>query len=240
MPALHSIAKELWCWAKDKHLWISASHVPGVDNSAADDLSRKMNDDTEWMLNPVYFQALTAIVGVMDIDMFASRINRQLPQYVSYTPDAQAIAVDALSLLWTDTNKVYYLFPPFSIISRCIQKIVTDKVETAILIAPLWPTQVWFSVLLQQTCAQSYILPSNRVVLMPTDQNRIHPVRKLKLGAFVLSGNTSRVQDYHKTLLTSSCNPGENPPYYNMGHISKNGCYFVTGRKLICLQHLPH
>lgn len=239
MSALHSIAKEIWCWAKDRNLWISAVHVPGVENNEADDLSRKTNDDTEWMLNPIYFQSLKAVVGDMDIDMFASRINCQLPQYVSYTPDAQAIAVDAMSLLWTDINKVYYLFPPFSIISRCIQKIVKDRVETAILIAPLWPTQVWFSVILQQTCAQSYILPANRVVIMPTDKNRNHPVRKLKLAAFVLSGNTSKVQDYHETLSTSFYNPGESPQFFNMGHISENGCHFVTDKKLICLKHLP-
>lgn len=239
MRDLHSIAKEIWLWAKDRNLWISAAHVPGVDNSEADELSRNINDDTEWMLNPKYFKRLETVIGNMDIDLFASRINCQLQQYVSYTPDSQAIAIDAMTLSWSDTTKIYYLFPPFSLISRCVQKVVAERVETAVLIAPLWPTQVWFSVMLQQVCGQSYILPANRVVIMPTDTNRSHPLKKLKLGAFVLSGNISKVLDYQATLAVSSCSLGESLPLNSMGHISGNGCCFVTGKKSICLLHLP-
>ena len=51
------------------------------------------------------------------IDMFASRLNYQLPKYVSYLPDPHAIAVDAFSVTW---NSIVYLFPPFSVIGRVL------------------------------------------------------------------------------------------------------------------------
>lgn len=76
-------------------------------------MSRNKNDDMEWMLRDDVFQQIQLIFGPLEVDMFASKHNRRLPQYVSYAPDAQAIAVNAFSLTWTDFNS--YLYPPFSL-----------------------------------------------------------------------------------------------------------------------------
>lgn len=239
MFLLHQLAKEIWQWAKDRQLWISAAHIAGHDNCEADELSRNFNDDKEWMLNPIYFKSVRTVMGKIDIDLFASRINCQVPQYVSYMPDSQAVAIDAFTLTWNENSKMYYLFPPFSIISRCIQKIVMDKVDSAILVAPLWPTQVWFSELLKQICGQSYILPGHKTLVMPSDRTKVHPIQKLKLGVFLLSGKVSKVNSYQMRLSTSYYNRGDNQQLNNMGRISENGCHFVIGRKLISLEHLP-
>jgi hypothetical protein len=239
MHTLHCIAKDIWLWAKERNIWISAAHVPGVDNTVADALSRCTNDDMEWMLNKQYFQSLQEIVGNIDIDLFASRLNHQVPQYVSFTPDSQAAAVDAFTLNWDMSNRTYYLFPPFSMISRCVQKIVQDQVETAVLIAPLWPTQIWFSEALHLICAQSYILPLRRVLSLPQDSTKIHPVKKLKLGAFILSGRISKIEAYQTQLSTSSSSHGNNLLLSNMGHISESGCCFVSNHKMISFNHLP-
>ena len=55
-----------------------------------------------------------------DIDMFASRLNKQFPRYISYRPDPGAYLVDAFSVQWNDLNGYY--FPPFSMILKFFKK----------------------------------------------------------------------------------------------------------------------
>ena len=54
------------------------------------------------------------------IDLFASRLNAQIPRYVSWRPEPQCVAVDAFSIQWG--NEVFYAFPPFALIPRVLQK----------------------------------------------------------------------------------------------------------------------
>lgn len=97
----------------------------------------------EWMLDKKIFQEFSANFGTPKIDLFASRINTQLADYVSYLPDPSAIAVDALSFVW-ENDKLYYMFPPFSILGQTLQKLETDTAR-AIIVVPLWTTQHQFS-----------------------------------------------------------------------------------------------
>ena len=57
-----------------------------------------------------------------DIDMFASRLNKQIECFVSWRPDPDAVAIDAFSLNSSD-YKLIYAFVPFSLIGRTIQKV---------------------------------------------------------------------------------------------------------------------
>ena len=162
----------------------------------------------EWMLNPGVFKILETVMGPLDIDMFASKYNHQTPLYVSFQPDSQAMAVDAFTLNWKRYSNMY-LFPPFSVINRTIQKVTQEKVSYVLLIAPIWTTQVWFSTLLQHISGQSYILPKHCLQL-PNQLDKKHPIHNLRLGAFILSGNSSAVEAYQGSLLTSSCGRGDN------------------------------
>ena len=60
-----------------------------------------------------------------EIDLFASRLNAQFPQYVAYRPDPGTRAVDAFTIDWS-LLKVY-TFPPFSIIVSVLKKIKEGK-----------------------------------------------------------------------------------------------------------------
>ena len=51
------------------------------------------------------------------IDLFASRLNKQLPVFVSYTPDPETTYVNAFNLEW---KIEFYAFPPYFIIGRII------------------------------------------------------------------------------------------------------------------------
>ena len=55
----HSVTKQIRKFCIAGNLWISAACVTGLENSAADEESRKKNLDTEWKLNPdILAQAL--------------------------------------------------------------------------------------------------------------------------------------------------------------------------------------
>ena len=80
-------------------------------------------------------------LGRPSIDLFASRLNAQVEQFVSWRPDPDAVAVDAFSLDWAKFE--FYAFPPFCLKTRCLQKVNFDRAE-GILIVPDWPTQAWY------------------------------------------------------------------------------------------------
>ena len=45
----NNIAKRVWEFAQNKGFWISLSHIPIVENTTAEKMSRVFNDNTEWM-----------------------------------------------------------------------------------------------------------------------------------------------------------------------------------------------
>ena len=235
---LNALCKQIWNWCINRDIWVSASHLPGEQNIHADRLSRKLNDDMEWMLNKNIFNDIYAIFNLEgNTDLFASRLNHQLPKYVSYLPDPNAWAVDAFSMSWTNID-LMYIFPPFSVIGQVLTKINKDQAE-AVLIAPIWPAQCWFPVLLKMICQQSYLIPKNKnTLIMPTDEKRVHHLKKLRLGCFRLSGNFSKTKTYRRKLSIQSPAPGDQLHENNIGHISKNGCVFVVESRQIHLIHL--
>ena len=182
---LDTIAREIWFWCMERHIYLSAAHVPGKDNSEADAESRTENDDREWSLNANIFNTIHEPFPGLTVDLFASRLNNKLPKYVSRKPDPNAFATDAFSLTWD--NNFYFMFPPFSLLPRILQKIEADRVS-ALLIAPLWPTQSWWPSLLHLVAGQCYRLPNTRQILhLPHKPGQQHPMKKLKLGCFLLS-----------------------------------------------------
>ena len=77
------IANEIWTWSIYRNIWLSAEHLPGSKNVLADEQSRLFNDTTEWMINKCVFLELVKIFGSPAIDLFASRLNKQVTTFVS-------------------------------------------------------------------------------------------------------------------------------------------------------------
>ena len=90
-------------------MWISAAQIPGKDNIEAHQQSRTLNA-TEWKLHPKLFQKLDDKLGNSHIDLFSSRINRQLKSYVSWHRKPEARAFNAFSLSW---NNIFLFVPIF-------------------------------------------------------------------------------------------------------------------------------
>jgi len=66
-----------------------------------------------------------------NLDCFASSINKQLPNYVSYTPDPNALYIDAFTVDWSKFK--WYMFPPFRLIASILEKLRLDQAEALII-----------------------------------------------------------------------------------------------------------
>ena len=172
----------------------------GVSNVAADNLSRDLNLDLECMLSRQVFMKIINIFGQPDIDLFASRLNTQLADYVSWKPDPQAKLVDAFTVVWSDM--FFYAFPPFCLLPSCVQKI-TQEQATGILAIPLWTTQPAFSTVLHMLIDIPRIVKASQSNLVHPALVRSHPLHnKLNLLVCKLSENSYKSQDFQRTLLT--------------------------------------
>ena len=92
------------------------------------------------MLNPEIFQkAMKHLNFKPYLDCYGwllwSRLNIQLPQYISYKPGLYPYLTDFFSVHWGFYK--YYLFPPFSLTGQTLQKICMDRAEV-ILAVPKW------------------------------------------------------------------------------------------------------
>ena len=97
------------------------------------------------MLSAPIFQRIVALFGKPDIDLFASRLNAQVEDYVSWKPHPMAKFVDAFTIDWSQF--FFYAYPPFCLVSRCVQKIIHDQ-ASGILVIPLWTTEPYFTAVL--------------------------------------------------------------------------------------------
>ena len=98
-------------------LHLTATYIPGVLNKVSDYESRNFkSQDKEWMLNPKLLSK--AFEFTPEIDLFASRLNKQFPQYCAYRPDPDAKFIDAF--LCPGSYIKFHCVPPFSCILRAV------------------------------------------------------------------------------------------------------------------------
>ena len=128
----------------------------GAKNEIADKESQTIQSSAEWMLNAQVFKCIMQVMGLCQIDLFATRLNHQLDYYVSWRPDPFAMATDAFQITWR--NYQGYAFPPFALVGKCLQKIHQEE-STVVLVAPVWETQWWYPYLLQLLIDYSLLLP---------------------------------------------------------------------------------
>lgn len=231
---LNNLAGEIWEWCITRNIWISAAHIPGKLNTEADEKSRKFSENHEWMLNKRLFREVMSHYPGLNIDMFATRLNKQINEYCSWKADPGCSYVDAFSINWKNHN--VYAFPPFSLIPRCLQKISQDK-AWGILIAPVWPTQTWFPILLQHLSGQPWILQPQPDLLQHPTYKHPHPLhRKLHLMVCPVSGVSSETLAFQQTLPMFSWHLGGKELRNNTSHTSTNGWHFVVKDKLIVIR----
>ena len=173
-PSCNQLVLDIWQWCILRNIWLTAAHLPGCQNTEADFRSRHFNDRTEWMLDKGSFQTITYKFGSPEIDLFASRLNTQVPRYISWMPDPEAEAVDAFTLDWGSFT-LFYAFPPFCLIAKCLQKIQRDK-ASGLLVVPNWPTQAWFPLLKSMLEEEPLVLRRSKKLLTQPISKLSHPL----------------------------------------------------------------
>ena len=137
---------------------LTARHLPGVDNTEADALSRLTPGPSEWRLHPTAFRRLARRWGTPDVDAFATRANAQLPRFWAWRPNPAAEALDAFAQPWAGAH--LWANPPWRsrLLLRLLRKVATEG-ATVTLVAPVWRAQAWWG-LLRRLAVASAPLPS--------------------------------------------------------------------------------
>jgi hypothetical protein len=134
--------------------------------------------------------------------------NNKLPLFCSRMLEPGSIQTDAWGA-WE-----MYAFPPIPLLPKVLGKIRMDKALT-ILIAHMWPRQLWYPQLLFLACECPRVLPLIPKMLSQVlaDQGTLYHsgTTTLRLVAWKLSWDSSKTRDCHVELLTSCSQPGSLP-----------------------------
>jgi hypothetical protein len=166
-------------FAKRKHIFLRARHIPGVANDAADRLSRLSASGDYGIRRLVLFGALAKLGLVITADLFASARNRHHRTYLSMVPDPCALAQDAFSIPWRDFA-LPLIHPPTPLIPRVLVRLQQERM-IAVLIVPLWEGHAW-SALLQSMTVRA-------VDLGPADQELVRCQRMRRARLRLYPGN---------------------------------------------------
>ena len=184
------LTSRLLKWTESIDVHLEARYLPGQNNVLADLLShRDQVIATEWTLHRQVAKALLSAWGSPSIDLFASRLNAQLPVYCSLVPDDQAALEDAFRHPWDNLD--VYAFPPFALLGKVLSRVRQSRNCSMTLVAPLWADRDWFADLLLLLTHQPLALPLWDDVIRQPHNDLLHPgVPALKLHAWRLSSNS--------------------------------------------------
>jgi hypothetical protein len=167
------LAQEIFGLLQHHQIELVAYHLPGVKNVLADQESRKTVQLSDAKLNSDLFRQIDNTFGPHSVDLFATFQDRQLNRFASWQPQPRAAWIDAMTPNWSNENA--WINPPFSMISRVLQKVEQDQ-ATVTLLAPLWPGQPWFPKLLMMLVDLPLVVPNtDKTFLYPAAAKTLRP-----------------------------------------------------------------
>ena len=214
------VTRKIWDWCIERNIWLSAAYITSQANFKADKMSRISHQNSEWELSQTMFDRIVTNFGMPSLDLFASRLNHKCDRYVAWQPDPFAEAVDAFSLDW-GKEKLLYIFPPFCIINRVLQKIDLDEAD-AIIIVPYWTTQPWWSKLLRLLTALPFYFTRSKGALSHP-QRGIEELPRMDLLVCSLSGTHWKQTRYLNKPKRSFCLGGDRPLQNNTRFTTSGG-----------------
>ena len=132
---------------------------------------------------------------------------------------------DAFMMDWS--NLMAYAFPPFNLIPSVLQKAKKEH-ATLVLVAPLWTTQSWWSLLIELIVDYPVCLGNNPKLLQDVSgPGAMHPLfSSLKLAVWRISGDVTKQWEFQKKLPNSSAaTPRAQPP--------KHKCFLGSVESLV-------
>lgn len=156
LPILQALALSIREILTNNQITLTCQYIPGMQNTTADDLSRKTISLYEQQLPLPWFQQIRKRWKDLAIDAFAAHHNHLLPTYWIRYPDPGAAAVNAFEQQWP--KKGLFLNPSWKLIPKVTHKLKTDQVSSAVLVTPRWPTQAWWPMILPLAKKSSMVL----------------------------------------------------------------------------------
>ena len=233
-PMLSELTLRIGKWCQQRNCTLILEHLPGIDNIIADSDSRRIwTDKHDWQIKPAIFQFITTQVWQLpDIDLFAEPSNKILPCYCARHPDPLAFAVNAFSIQWTSFN-LLWINPPWVVLDQVLSKIQQDNAE-ALVLAPIWPTQVWYPRLLHMLIDLPLHLPSSGQILQRTVLHKLHQAPlDTPMAVWRISGNTLKTKVFQQKLLTLSSMALPPAQELTMKCIERNGSAGVINENTI-------
>ena len=211
---------DLFLWLQTQDITLRARHIPCCLNVIADRLSRPNQPImTEWSLHPEVVNLIFRLWGTPVVDRFATVHNTHLPQFMALVPEPRALGIDALSQDWQ--RRSMYMFPPFLLLNKVIQKLGNTQTGEVILIASWWPSQPWFPHLLRLSVDHLLRFFQYRRDLL-SQQGYISSGKSYHLHTWRLLCSTTKQQDFQGRSLSL-------PQLLHVGDPSKIECTMTGG-----------
>ena len=178
-------------------------------------------DRCDRMIHLEVFNQINTRWGPLEVDMLASRLTHQLPRFFSWGLDPAAEAINAFNQDWSQF--VGYANPSWCLTLSVLAKIRRDKAKV-ILVAPVWPTQPWYPMILQLLDDVPCLLPRrDDLMISPSQREFIMPSGVPQLATWPLLGNSANQEAFQQKLLGCSRHLGEARPPHLMNPSSKSG-----------------
>ena len=229
-PFLCQLSLDLWEYCLAHNIWLKAVYFRGEDNVRADRLSRFFSDNHDYYLSNSWFSRLHSHLDFcLELDLFASLLHHHLPRYSSRLPDPDSEFIDAFSRPWYGN---LYLFPPIILLSRVLNKFITDNCQFGLLIAPCHPSSPSFSTLLDLCISPPIFLPDTAVIREPRH------CKVSQMMAWTISCNPSLRKDYLRTLSPDCSRTSKTILSRNTSLIGTNSVVGSTKGKLVQMIYL--
>ena len=186
-------------WKEQHGLQVSFRWLAGRLNARADQLSRRISNHVDWQLHPwLFHQAMREFRLQADVDLFASCQNYQLPGFHAFhhDHDHRAVGAGAFNFKWIE-HQCPCAYPPPTLVSRVLQKIISERLPTVVLLVPTWMAQTWWPTLMSMMLDPPILFPNEEWITRDPMGNPTWPCR-WPLAAFALSGDLRRAAAYRK------------------------------------------
>jgi len=194
----------------------------------------------EWQLHQLIFQQILETLGNCNIDLFATYLNAQLKQFVSWRPDPDSVRTDVLQLPWNRWDGYALMAYPSHLMLCLIGKCIREDRACLILVAPVWRSQPWYPALLDLLVDFPLMLPQLlKLLLDPFGKpHSLMATGQLQLAAWKLSSIDSRQREFQAKLPSCWQQDGVRAQTQHMKVLGRDGIAGALNGKLIRFQVL--
>jgi hypothetical protein len=121
------------------------THIPGVENEAADALSR-MDRVGDYSLKEYFRRGVQALGVEPTVNVFAISTNHRCQQFLAL-PGRRAegaVALEGLRYSWA--GELPYVLPPVQLTPRVLQKIRLER-DVTVMVIPEWLSRPWWNMM---------------------------------------------------------------------------------------------